>query len=160
MSNMTNPLTSDPKPAALADFPVSIRLPIQWGDQDAFGHVNNTTAIRWFESARVAYLDAGGLDHLMSRGGLGPILASITCNYRKQLGYPDIIHVGARVSRLGRSSMTMHHAVFSERLQAIAADGDSVVVVFNYDTQRPVRIPDEIRDAMQRLEGKPLSETA
>ena len=47
MSNMTNPLISDPKPAALADFPVSIRLPIQWGDQDAFGHVNNTTAIRW-----------------------------------------------------------------------------------------------------------------
>jgi len=96
----------------------------------------------------------------MSRGGLGPILASITCNYRKQLGYPDIIHVGARVSRLGRSSMTKHHAVFSEKLQAIAADGESVVVVFNYDTQRPVRIPDEIRDAMRRLEGKPLSETA
>lgn len=153
---MTNPLYSEPKPAALAEFPVSIRLPIQWGDQDAFGHVNNTVAIRWFESARVAYLDAGGLDHLMSRGGLGPILASISCQYRKQLGYPDIVHVGARVSRLGRSSLTMHHAVFSEKLQAIAVEGDSAVVVFNYDTQRPVRIPDEIRAAMERLEGKTL----
>ena len=153
---MTNPLYSDPKPAALADFPVSIRLPIQWGDQDAFGHVNNTVTIRWFESARVAYLDAGGLNHLMSRGGLGPILASIICQYRKQLGYPDIVHVGARVSRLGRSSLTMHHAVFSEKLQAIAAEGESAVVVFNYDTQRPVRIPDEVRAAMERLEGKTL----
>ena len=156
---MTNPLYSNPKPTALAEFPVSIRLPIQWGDQDAFGHVNNTVAIRWFESARVAYLDAGGLDHLMSRGGLGPILASISCQYRKQLGYPDIVHVGARVSRLGRSSLTMHHAVFSEKLQAIAVEGDSAVVVFNYDTQRPVRIPDEVRAAMERLEGKLLDKS-
>jgi acyl-CoA thioester hydrolase len=155
---MANPLFSDPKPAELADYPVSIRLPIQWGDQDAFGHVNNTASIRWFESARVAYLDAGGLDHLMSQGGIGPILASVTCNYRKQLGYPDIIHVGARVGRFGRSSMTMQHAVFSEKLQAIAADGDSVVVVFNYDLQKPVRIPDEIRQAMERLEGRKLGE--
>lgn len=153
---MTNPLFSLPKPDALAEFPVSIRLPIQWGDQDAFGHVNNTACIRWFESARVAYLDAGGLDHLMSHDHLGPILASITCNYRKQLNYPDIVHIGARVSRFGRSSMTMHHAVYSESLNAIAADGDSVVVVFNYNLQRPVRIPEEIRAAMERLEGKPL----
>jgi acyl-CoA thioester hydrolase len=151
---MTNPLFSDPKPAALADYPVAIRLPIQWGDQDAFGHVNNTVAIRWFESARVAYLDAGGLDHLMSRGGLGPILASINCNYRKQLGYPDIVHIGARVTRLGRTSMTMQHAVFSEKLGAIAADGESVVVVFDYDAQRPVRIPPDIRASIEQLENK------
>jgi acyl-CoA thioester hydrolase len=155
---MTNPLFSNPKPDALADFPVAVRLPIQWGDQDGFGHVNNTVCIRWFESARVAYLDAGGLDHLMSGSKLGPILAAINCNYRKQLGYPDIVHVGARVSRLGRSSMTMQHAVYSEKLQAIAADGDSVVVVFDYDLQRPVRIPEEIRQAMERLEGKKLGE--
>jgi acyl-CoA thioester hydrolase len=153
---MINPLFSNPKPAALADYPVAIRLPIQWGDQDAFGHVNNTVAIGWFESARVAYLDAGGLDHLMSRGGLGPILASITCHYRKQLGYPDIVHIGASVSRLGGSSLTMRHAVYSERLDAIAADGESVIVVFNYDTQRPVRIPPEIRASMEQLEQKTL----
>lgn len=153
---MTNPLFSNPKPDALADYPVAIRLPIQWGDQDAFGHVNNTVAIRWFESARVAYLDAGGLDHLMSRGGLGPILASITCHYRKQLSYPDIVHIGARVLKLGRTSLTMHHAVFSEKLGAIAADGDSVVVVFDYDAQRPVRIPPEIRTTIEQLEGKSL----
>jgi acyl-CoA thioester hydrolase len=151
---MSHPLFSDPPPAALAEYPVVVRLPIQWGDQDAFGHVNNTVAIRWFESARVAYLDAGGLDHLMSRGGLGPILASITCHYRKQLNYPDIVHVGASVTQLGRTSLTMKHAVFSERLGAIAADGESVIVVFDYDTHRPVRIPEEIRATMERMEGR------
>ena len=33
------------KPSQLADYPVSIALPVQWGDQDPFGHVNN--AAQW-----------------------------------------------------------------------------------------------------------------
>ena len=37
---------------ALTDFPTTVTLPVQWGDQDAFGHVNNTVYLRWFESAR------------------------------------------------------------------------------------------------------------
>ena len=35
----------------LADFPVLIAWPVQWGDMDAFQHVNNTVYFRWFESA-------------------------------------------------------------------------------------------------------------
>lgn len=44
-----------PPHASLADFPVVIRLPVQWGEQDAFGHVNNIIFFRWYESARIAY---------------------------------------------------------------------------------------------------------
>jgi acyl-CoA thioester hydrolase len=33
----------------LAGFPVVITVPVQWGDQDAFGHVNNTVYFRWME---------------------------------------------------------------------------------------------------------------
>jgi hypothetical protein len=34
----------------LAKFPVVVRFPVQWGDQDAHGHVNNVIPHRWFES--------------------------------------------------------------------------------------------------------------
>jgi acyl-ACP thioesterase len=33
-------------PPDLAAYPVAV--PVQWGDQDAFGHVNNTVPLRWF----------------------------------------------------------------------------------------------------------------
>lgn len=91
---------------------------------------------------------------LIESGGVGPILASITCNYRKQMNYPDTIQVGARISRIGRSSMTMEHAVFSEQQNTITADGHSVVVVFDYANNRPTRVPDDIRQAIEQLEGK------
>lgn len=144
------------KPAALDDFPVFITLPIQWGDMDAFGHVNNTVHIRWYESARIAYLDELEPGGMMSAAGkgLGPILASITCHYRKQVDFPDTVHIGARITRIGRSSMTMEHRVFSDAGQWVCADGDSVIVVFDYATQRPVRVPDEIRAAIEKLEER------
>ena len=36
----------------LAKYPVAIALPVLWGDQDAFGHVNNNAYFRWFEIRR------------------------------------------------------------------------------------------------------------
>ena len=95
------------KPVELQEFPVVITVPVQWGDQDSFGHVNNTIPFRWFESARIAYLEQSDLGHLMDANGLGPILAAIGCNYRRQLHYPDTVHVGARVASIGRTSMVM-----------------------------------------------------
>lgn len=140
----------------LADFPIQIALPILWSDQDAFGHVNNTACIRWFESARVAYLEAIGLGSLVSTEHHGPILAQVSCNYRRQLNYPDTVTIGAKIVRLGNSSLSMTHAVWSSAQQAIAADGDSVVVLFDYQTQRPVRIPDDLRAKIRQIEGRDL----
>ena len=67
-------------------FPVCIQLPIQWGDQDAFGHVNNTIPVRWFEVVSHRLLER--IDS-MHDGRYGPILASVTADYQHQLHYPD-----------------------------------------------------------------------
>jgi acyl-CoA thioester hydrolase len=147
-------MPNEPPPdGLLLDYPLVIDLPVQWGDQDAFGHVNNTVHLRWFESARIAYLERGGLSHLMNSTALGVIVASVTCHYRRQITYPDTISVSARVGRLGRSSMTIEHLVMSHAQGVIAADGESVVVVFDYQAQRPRRIPAEMQDAIDRFEA-------
>ena len=148
-------------PPELALYPALIRLPVQWGDQDAFGHVNNVIYFRWFESSRIAYLERIGLgdkhDGKLSTGeNVGPILAAIGCNYRKQVKYPDSVIVGARVTRIGRSSMTMTHVVWSHDHQAIAADGESTVVVFDYNANQPRRVPDDFRALIEKLEGRSL----
>ena len=98
-----SPTTNRPFP----EFAITIELPVLWGDQDAFGHVNNTVPIRWFESARIAYFERTGMGALMQATGVGPILAAVTCNDHLQLHYPDTVHIGARISRLGRTSCSM-----------------------------------------------------
>jgi acyl-CoA thioester hydrolase len=146
-------MTESPSPSPpLPDYAVTIEVPILWGDQDAFGHVNNTVPIRWFETARIVCLERCGMLALMRASGVGPILAAVSCNFRLQLHYPDTVHVGVRISRVGGSSFTMEHAVYSVGQQAIAADGNSTLVVFDYQTNRPRRISDDLRAAATRAE--------
>lgn len=143
-----------------SDFAVHLDWPVQWGDQDMFGHVNNTIYFRWFESARVEYLERIGMSAMSRREMvLGPILASVTCNFRRQVTFPDTVRIGTRVSRIGKTSMTIDHGIWSTAGQgALVADGTSTVVVFDYQSQRPTRVPDEIRQRIEAIEGKRLSQ--
>ena len=131
--------------SALADYRSITTLPVQWGDQDAFGHVNNVVYFRWFESSRIDLLNAFPSTVSMDGSGLGPILASVKCDYRRQLRFPDTVVVGARVSRVGRSSADISHVIVSCGQGEIIAEGVSVIVVFDYTAQRVTRIPDDLR---------------
>ena len=131
-------------------------LPILWGDMDAFQHVNNTASIRWFESSRIRLIEHRDLSAVLKAHGVAPILVSVSCNYRRQLRYPDTVHVGSKVPGWGNTSLTLQHTVVSEQQECIASDGHSVIVCFDYKTQRPVRIPDEFRDAVERMQ-RPIS---
>src|SRR6185295_5865146 len=141
-------------PSELSKYPTVIKLPIQWGDQDAVGHVNNVVYFRWMESARIEYFRQTGLSDLMARHGAGMILATIKCDFRRQLTYPETILVSASIESIGRSSMKMKHLIYSTSQQAIAAEGDSVVVMFDYQAQRPVPVPDDIRAKIDELDRK------
>jgi acyl-CoA thioester hydrolase len=148
----------DPNPTdALAGFPTVIHLPVQWGDMDSYQHVNNVVHFRWFESARIAYLEQIELKSLYHTAGIGPILAAISCNYRRQLTYPDTVAVGARISRIGRTSFEMEHVLFSTTQQAAVADGKSTIVTFDYRQQRPTPVPDDIRAKIEQIEARSFS---
>jgi acyl-CoA thioester hydrolase len=106
------------------------------------------------ESVRIAYFQESGLADLMAGHKVGPILASIKCDYKRQLRYPDTVRISASVVKLGRSSMQMNHLIYSDSLQSIAASGDSTVVVFDYGAQRSSPIPDDVRVRIEQFEGR------
>jgi acyl-CoA thioester hydrolase len=141
-------------PPELAIHPVTISLPVQWGDQDAFNHVNNVVYYRWMESARIEYFRQVGLGVGISPQGIGPILASLKCDFRRQLAYPDTILISSSIASIGRTSLKMAHLIYSTAQQTIVAEGDSVIVMFDYRTQKPLVVSDEIRAAIDALEAR------
>jgi acyl-CoA thioester hydrolase len=136
----------------LSVYPVIIELPVLWGDEDSFGHVNNTVYLRWCESARVAYLQRIGLWQSARGDGVGPILARMSCDYKRPVNYPDTVRIGARVVHIGNSSFRMDHLIASEALGAVVASAESTMVAFDYRNNAPVRVPDEVREAIARVE--------
>src|SRR5262245_42386267 len=108
--------------AMLAGYPVVVLQPVQWGEQDALGHVNHVHYFRWYETARIAYFLRIGLMDMHKAERIGPILASVANDYRRQLSYPDTVHIGVRIARIGRSSIDMEHRIVSQKDHAIAAE--------------------------------------
>ena len=139
---------------ALNDYPVQVVLPVAWGEMDAFQHVNNVVYFRYFETARIAYFDRINYTELMQNVGKGPILASTSCRFRKPLRYPDQITVGARVSDLGSDRFTMQYRIISHALSDIAADGEGLVVSYDYNANKKVNIPAPINAAILELEKR------
>jgi acyl-CoA thioester hydrolase len=137
----------------LAGYPVVITLPVQWGDMDAFAHVNNVVYFRWFESARIAYFERIGVMKHLSGEDLGPILASSSCDFRRPVVFPDTVRVGIRATRVGRTSIALEHRIVSERQQALAAEGTATTVWYDYAAGRPHPVPDGVRRVIEELEG-------
>ena len=132
----------------------SIAVPVQWGDQDAFDHVNNVVYFRWFESARIAYFRRMGLmgvDRANGSGRSSPRPRASTASRSRSRTRSD---VGIRVTRIGRTSIGFEHRIVSEEQEALAAEGISTTVVINYDDNRPHPVPDTVRQAIAALEGR------
>jgi len=138
----------------LSGYPMVTSLPILWGDEDAFAHVNNLAYLRWCETARVEYMRRVAMWTERPPKGIGPILASVKCDYKKPLTYPDTVDVGTRVAGIGNSSIRMEQIVVSRNLNAIAAAVESTMVIFDYKAERAVRVPEKIREAIAALEGQ------
>lgn len=138
----------------LAGYPVVIETPIAWGEMDALRHLNNTVYFRYFESARVEYFERAGFWEHMERTGVGPILASTNCRFKLPLTYPDTVIVGASVPEVGEDRFTMRYAVASRRRGRVAAEGEGVIVAYDYRHLKKAGLPAEIKAGIGRLEGR------
>lgn len=145
----------DPEVARLlTGFPVVIELPVVWGEMDAYRHVNNVVYFRYLESARVEYINRLGWFELERQTGVGPILASVQARFRRALTYPDRISVGTRVASVADDRFTLEHLMVSHGQRAVTSEGQGSVVSYHYPSAKKVPLPKEIRDGIERLEGK------
>jgi acyl-CoA thioester hydrolase len=129
----------------LDGYPITIEIPVAWGEMDSFQHVNNAVYFRYFENARILYSEKLGSQKMKDNTGIGPILGSTSCKYIFPLTYPDTVSVGGKITSMKEDRFSMKYMVVSRRHNMIAADGDGVVVMYNYHERKKTVIPDEIR---------------
>jgi acyl-CoA thioester hydrolase len=126
--------------------PISTR----WHDNDLYGHVNNVTYYSYFDSAVNAYLiEVGGLD--IHNGEVVGFVVSSACDYFASIAFPERIEIGLRVGKLGNSSVQYELAVFKAGEDEACAAGRFVHVFVDRASNRPVAIPETLREALAAL---------
>jgi acyl-CoA thioester hydrolase len=118
--------------------PHRTEIQVRFADTDALGHLNNTSYALYAEQARLEFLRAA-----TSERPEGFILAHIALDFRRQTRFGDAVHVLTWVAEVGSTSVTLAQQVISA--DAVAADIRSVIVRFDYGTQRPVRLQQDER---------------
>ena len=126
----------------------STRMPMRWGDMDAYGHANNAAYLRYFEEARILWITSHG-QRPMVADGTGPVIANAFCNFYRQLQYPADMIVTLYASEPGRTScdiwMTIERA---DQPGVVCADGGTTMVWVDFAQQKPVVLPPWVRAAL------------
>ncbi len=130
--------------------------PVRWGDMDAFGHINHATYFTYLETARMQYFIKIDLDRYGQNHEFGPVVASATCNFRRQVRFPATLQVGVRTSEVRTRSFMLEYVVLQlvgEQFEVVA-DGTTAVVWINITTGKAVALPEELQQAIHHLEAQ------
>jgi len=145
------------------DFPHRYVVEIRFGDTDAMGHANNSRFLTYCESARIDYWEAatGERFALVTHGAEESlILADMRVTYRSPAYFGEVLTVESRIGRLGRTSFTLEHRITAQNSARgharLVATGEGVQVLYDYPTERPRVIPDDVIARLEAFEGRPL----
>ncbi|WGD36439.1 thioesterase family protein [Lysinibacter sp. HNR] len=150
---------------------VHVPLYLRWADLDAYGHVNNSVMLRLLEEARIRlmWLPAGGhpadktriFDAEAGADSL-TVVAQQHIEYKNVLPYLETpLDINVWVGRLGGSSVDIYYEVYgtpeTPEQSVLYARAMSTLVVIDAATQKPRRLRENERDALQSLREEPIA---
>jgi acyl-CoA thioester hydrolase len=146
--------TDRPQPLPRSDFARFQTIATRWMDNDVYGHVNNVVHYSLFDTAvNRTLIEAGVLD--IHAGSVIGLVVHTQCHYFDSIAFPQTVHAGLRVARLGRSSVRYELGLFPDDALLAAAVGEFTHVYVDRATRRPVDLPPALRAALDPLTRKP-----
>jgi acyl-CoA thioester hydrolase len=138
----------------IADFKVVTTINVQWGEMDAYRHVNNVSYVRWGETARIDYfIKIGLINSAPEKSGYAPILGFQSVKYIAPLEYPDTIQIGTRVEEILEDRIIFRSYYFSEKKNRLAAIMVHEIIIIDLVKGSKLLVPDDLKEKIKDLEG-------
>ena len=126
------------------------RIPTRWMDNDVYGHVNNVQYYSYFDTVVNQYLlEQGVLD--IEHGTVIGLVVETGCQYFSSIAFPDLVHAGLRVGRLGNSSVRYEVGIFRNDEPQTAAKGHFIHVYVDRANRLPAALPAPLREVLARI---------
>ncbi|MDF3819475.1 acyl-CoA thioesterase [Leptospira sp. 96542] len=124
---------------------------VAWGEMDAFGHVNNVTYVRYFESARADYFTKDKLwDTPLKPTKSGPVLTHLDMDYRKQVVFPATLEITIEVSSISSRAFQVVCSMWNEGDECVLT-GNASFIWFDFETQKPSALPNRFKEKYGNL---------
>lgn len=143
-------MSQDLKTLTRQDFVHFMAIPTRWMDNDVYGHVNNVNYYSYFDTVVNQYLIEQGVLDIQKSPVVG-LVVQTGCSYFASIAFPDLIHAGLRVTKLGNSSVRYEVGLFKNEDQQVSAAGHFIHVYVDRQTQRPISLPEPLRAVLQQI---------
>lgn len=114
-------------------------------DTDALSHINNASFITWIEEARTPIFKIFNPDLSIEKWNL--IIARVEMDFLAQCYYGKTVAIESLIEKIGNSSLTIQHELSQDGVKI--GKGKSIMVHFDYHTNKSVPIPDHIKEALK-----------
>ncbi len=133
-----------------ADYGAFQTITTRWMDNDVYGHVNNVQYYSFFDTAVNRWLiEQGVLD--IHKGEVIGLVVETSCSYFQPIAFPETVHAGIRVAKLGNSSVRYEVGLFRDDDHTVSAAGHFIHVYVDRATSRPVPLPADLRAVLTKL---------
>jgi len=122
-------------------------LRVRYSEVDCQGVVFNANYLMYFDTTITEYFRALGYDQPADakKTGVDFHVVKSLIEYKAPVRFDQEIDIGARVARIGNSSLVFELAIFLKDRIDVLVTGEIVWVYTSQQTHRPVPIPETIR---------------
>lgn len=129
-------------------------IQVRYVETDMQGHVFFGHYFTYFDYALTECLRAVGFGYNdFLDAGVDFFYVEADCQYKGRAFFEDILHVHARVGKIGDTSFTFEFAAFEENTNRPIATGRIVAVAIDKESRKPIRVPDRFRKAVSDFEN-------
>jgi acyl-CoA thioester hydrolase len=129
-------------------------LRVRYIETDAQGHVFFGHYLNYFDVGLLEYTRALGYTYPdMVASGVDMFYVEANCQYKGRTYFDDLLHVHTRIGHIGNTSFAFEFAIYRQPADDLIATGRITAVAVDTQTERPIRVPDELREAVARFEG-------
>jgi acyl-CoA thioester hydrolase len=129
-------------------------IEVRFRDTDAMGHVNHAVYLTYAEVARQQYWRAVAPD--AAYNDVPFVIAHAEADFRSPAHVGETLRVSLRTVWVGRGSFAMEYEMRSRDQDRLVATAKTVLATYDYAAHAAMPVPDWMRRALERVEGRPL----
>lgn len=111
-------------------------------ETDQMGIIHHSNYIRWFEEARVDFMEKIGFGYQQAVAhGIDFALTGLSCEYKSPTRFADTVLIRVWISQYSASRLAMSYEIIDPKSGEIRCTGETRHCYFDNAKQRPVSLP-------------------
>ncbi|MDD4541620.1 MAG: acyl-CoA thioesterase [Eubacteriales bacterium] len=121
----------------------------QYYETDQMGIIHHSNYIRWFESARIGFMDYMGVSYVsMEEAGIASPVLNVSCEYKTMTRFGDTVLVIPKIKEYNGIIMELSYEVIDKYTEEVRALGSSKHCFLN-SKGRPISLERDSKEFHQ-----------